>query len=225
MTAIKTIDIGQRIKLARNKRGMTQESLAKLLNVSKQLVCSWEQGRSEILTTDMAKTSLVLGFDFRWLVFGGNLDQPGMPLVQTPTAPLLTMSQVVAFSLGELDLAAIPKRVAVSRAYSARTFCVRIRDDGMSPSLLRHDIVVVDPELPVEPCSTVAAVLYSASGDNSVVREVRFNKAADVNAPFVLSASKQGYPAIRVKKKSDGQLVGCIVELIRQLTPPDAGTT
>ena len=221
MTAINTIDIGQRIKFARTKRGMTQDSLGKLLSVSKQLICAWEQGRSEILTSDMAKISLVLGFDLKWLVFGGDLDEPGMPLVQMPTVPLLTMSQVVAFSLGELDLAAIPQRVAVSRTYSARTFCMSVRDDGMAPSFLRNDIVVVDPDLSVEPCSTVVAVLNSASGDKVVVREVRFNKVADVAAPFVLSAAKQGYPAIRIKKKSDGRLVGCTVEVIRQLTLPD----
>lgn len=218
MTTIKTIDIGQRIKFARNKRAMTQESLAKLLNVSKQLVCSWEQGRSEILTTDMGKVSLVLGFNLLWLVFGGNFDDPKMPLVQTPTVPLLTVSQVVAFYMGELDPAAVMKRIAVSRMYSERTFCIRMGDNGMSPSLLRGDLVIIDPSLPVEPCSSIAAVMSLGSCEHEVViREVRYDQSNLPHAPFLLGAAKKGYPSIRVKKESDGKVVGAVAEVIRQL--------
>lgn len=145
-----------------------------------------------------------------------------MPLVAAPTVPLLTTVQVVAFASGDFDMAAVTQRVAVSRRFSERAFCIRMLDDGMSPLLLRSDLVVVDPLVPVEPCSAILAVLSPGHEEpKTMVREIRFEKAGGRDAAFQLSALKKGYPTIWVNRKSNVEVVGSVVEVIRQLSQRD----
>lgn len=65
------VAIGQRIRAARLQRGQTQESLAKAVGKSKQLISAWETGRAEILGSKLALTAQVLGVRVDWLLYGG----------------------------------------------------------------------------------------------------------------------------------------------------------
>ena len=58
------MQIGQKIKTARVKKGLTQEALAEKVGVQKSAVAKWENGRvSEIRRSNLLKLAKVLSID------------------------------------------------------------------------------------------------------------------------------------------------------------------
>lgn len=58
------MQIGQKIKTARVKKGLTQEALAEKVGVQKSAVAKWENGRvSEIRRSNLLKLAKVLNID------------------------------------------------------------------------------------------------------------------------------------------------------------------
>lgn len=55
--------IGQKIKNKRKELNLTQEYLAKELNISRQAVSKWEKGMSEPLMENLVKLSEIFGVD------------------------------------------------------------------------------------------------------------------------------------------------------------------
>ena len=57
-------NIGEKIMRARKKKGMTQDTLAQLVNVSRQTVSHWENGRAMPDVATAAQLSKVLDVNF-----------------------------------------------------------------------------------------------------------------------------------------------------------------
>lgn len=55
------MDIGENIRNARKKKGMTQEMLAEKMGVSRQAVSKWESGKGMPETEKLAELSVLLG--------------------------------------------------------------------------------------------------------------------------------------------------------------------
>src|SRR5581483_3037042 len=55
------VQIGERIRAARQARGMTQEQLADEVGVSRSAVAQWETGRAGQLTGNLSRIAEVLG--------------------------------------------------------------------------------------------------------------------------------------------------------------------
>lgn len=64
------IDIGERIRIARQQRGMTQEALAAAVGVSRSAVAQWETGRAGQVTGNLARIAEILGIGVVWLMHG-----------------------------------------------------------------------------------------------------------------------------------------------------------
>lgn len=63
--------IGERIKKARKDKGLTQEQLASLVNVSKQVISNWERGYTSTIPTDaITSLSKALDVSFSYLMLG-----------------------------------------------------------------------------------------------------------------------------------------------------------
>ena len=60
--------LGEKIQLSRKKKGMSQEELANLLNVSRQAVQKWESGASTPELTKLVEISNVFDVSLDWLV-------------------------------------------------------------------------------------------------------------------------------------------------------------
>ena len=57
-------NIGEKIMQARKAKGLTQDALAQMVNVSRQTVSHWENGRALPDVTTAAQLSKVLDVDF-----------------------------------------------------------------------------------------------------------------------------------------------------------------
>jgi transcriptional regulator with XRE-family HTH domain len=63
-------DIGERIRLTRQERGMTQEALAAAVGVSRSAVAQWETGRSGQVTGNLSRIAEILGVGVEYLMHG-----------------------------------------------------------------------------------------------------------------------------------------------------------
>lgn len=70
MGNINYIEIGQRIKVARKKKGLTQEKLAEILGLSRRTLIKWEKGEldKEIAFDKFLELCLVLDIDMPYLL-------------------------------------------------------------------------------------------------------------------------------------------------------------
>ena len=62
--------IGERIRLARQARGLTQEQLAEAVGVTRSAVAQWETGRAGQITGNLTRIASVLGAGVEHLMFG-----------------------------------------------------------------------------------------------------------------------------------------------------------
>ena len=70
------VKMGQRLRSAREVRGLTQTEHAKLLGKSKQQVSSWDGGTSMMLCFDAAALAQILSLDLTWFI-AGRMKRPG----------------------------------------------------------------------------------------------------------------------------------------------------
>ena|ERR1700722_1984336 len=68
--------IGERIRLARQARGQTQEQLAEAVGVTRSAVAQWETGRAGQVTGNLSRIAAVLGVGVEQLMFGDDKSSP-----------------------------------------------------------------------------------------------------------------------------------------------------
>ena len=64
--------IGERIRLARQERGLTQERLAEAVGVTRSAVAQWETGRAGQITGNLSRIASVLDVSVEHLMFGAD---------------------------------------------------------------------------------------------------------------------------------------------------------
>ena len=77
------MSIGERIISLRRERGITQSQLAKLMNVSRQAVCKWENDQTAPDTLKLIQLSDVLDTDVEYLATGVHSKIKSPPSVVT----------------------------------------------------------------------------------------------------------------------------------------------
>lgn len=65
------VELGTRIRIARNRVGLTQSQLAELIDVSTNHISALERGIYEMKVELFARLVKVLGVDAEYLLFGG----------------------------------------------------------------------------------------------------------------------------------------------------------
>jgi transcriptional regulator with XRE-family HTH domain len=69
-------DIGTRIRAGRRERGLTQNQLAALVDVSRSAVAQWETGRTGQITGNLSRIAAALGLGVEYLVHGDDKHAP-----------------------------------------------------------------------------------------------------------------------------------------------------
>ena len=69
--------IGDKIKNKRKELNLTQEYLAKELNISRQAVSKWEKGLSEPSMDNLVKLSGIFGVDIKYFKNANKIDVSG----------------------------------------------------------------------------------------------------------------------------------------------------
>lgn len=207
--------IGKRIREARLQRGHTQESLAKAVGKSKQLVSAWEAGRAEILASKLADTARALAADVNWILYG---HKGAASLVHMPEGTIISKLEtddIRALAKGRLVLSKVEKRFVIHGAVSSKAFAVVAPDEGLAPCIRRGDFVTIDPTVPIEPGMLGLAVVFADKGSSLpsaviLIREFWFKTLAR-DSHFELVAKRAGYPNIEVENRKEAVIVGAVV--------------
>lgn len=74
MNTINTQNVGisERIKLARNKLGVSGDKVSAAMGLSRSICSQWERGISNPSTAHLVKLSKILGVSFAWIATGGS---------------------------------------------------------------------------------------------------------------------------------------------------------
>lgn len=167
----------QKLKELRCAKGLTQEQLARDINVSKGAVAMWETGK-RTPDTDMLKT---ISQYFRVTVdeLIGNEREPVEPSNITEILPSDKIYKIPVFETVSAGFGAyasdeimeyIP--LVIDNPYDAEeTIGIRVRGDSMYPKIEDGDIIVVRKQESVDSGSVAVLLL---DGDEGLVKKVEY---------------------------------------------------
>lgn len=207
---------GERLRVAREHKGLTQEELAKISGVKQGTISKIERGDQNSSGFD-AELSYYLDVEAMWLKTGSDkfapnwlsLNQPIKPYtkqVNEPEVkgmvPLISFAQVgdwseTTFNLRPTDGETMVKaRVPVK----ARTFAVTVTGDSMEHEFTKGDILIIEPDTPYEHEDFVLA----KKGNDVFIRQV-FKEGPD----WLLRPLNKRYED---KPLEDYQIIGVVME-------------
>lgn len=159
------MDFSKRVKILRDKAGITQEELASIMDVSRPAVGAWESGRSRPRLDKMQQLANYFGITVAELM--GEEAPEGAPANAIPftadsdTVPFIRLGKVHAgLSKEEIPdpecIVQIPRIIAEAHP---RGFLLMVEGDCMDRAYPPGCLVLVDPELqPWNGCAVVAEV-------------------------------------------------------------------
>lgn len=160
----------QLLKQLRKSKSMTQDAVAKHLNIGRTAYTKIENGVQEIDTDALAKLANLFSVSIDYLL--GIATEAAQPIPQGVKIPVL--GRVVAGIPIEavtdiLDYEEIPAAMAASGEY----FALRVQGDSMAPRIKEGDVVIVRRQEEVEN-GEVAIVLVN--GNEATIKEVQFSQ-------------------------------------------------
>lgn len=160
----------QLLKQLRKSKSMTQDAVAKHLNIGRTAYTKIENGVQEIDTDALAKLANLFSVSIDYLL--GIATEAAQPIPQGVKIPVL--GRVVAGIPIEavtdiLDYEEIPAAMAASGEY----FALRVQGDSMAPRIKEGDVVIVRRQQEVEN-GEVAIVLVN--GNEATIKEVQFSQ-------------------------------------------------
>ena len=106
------MSIGERIAQLRNAKNISQNQLAKLMDVSRQAVSKWENGQSLPDSLNMIKLADILDTDIEYLTTGRQV-VPSRPPVVIKSVETIEVEKIVEKPLIQVVEKIVEKQVAV----------------------------------------------------------------------------------------------------------------
>ena len=176
------MNLGDRIRDLRVARGMTQDDLAQMLDLTRPAVGRWESGRSKPRLDKLEQLAGVLGTTSYYLLNGTDAPPPAQALPprarravgRSGTVPMRRLGRTHAGEAVEevVDegVVEVPAHVAALHPHG---FCLDVVGHCMDRAYPEGCVVLVDPD--VEPWPGCAVVAETEPGE-SVLR--RYNRGA-----------------------------------------------
>lgn len=203
--------VGERIRAAREKLGLTQVQLAKKVGVSRGAIYQWETDTTQQIRRDkVPRLAAVLGIDVTALSpFGGGGVSPVDRANKPNYVVLLSWSDLEAIGVGgRMKMSALkkPGYIEVDVDISPEAKALKIEDNSMEPGFSKRDIIILDPH--IEP----------REGDHVLVRlqqtgEHLFRRYVErVRGAYDLLAENPDYPTVTINAKFPAEVMGVLVE-------------
>lgn len=169
LEALMRHEFGQRLRAAFKSKGLRQNSVAIALNVKPQSVNQWLSGKSSPNKDNLLALAKLLGTTSDWLLYGKEDDSIGYEASLTPVdndlgreVPLLSLEDLPLPDTGfEKNRTANRPRIRTHFPCGPNAAGFVMRDRSMEPRVNPGDIVVVDPDMPLEPGDLVAVRIKS----------------------------------------------------------------
>ncbi len=211
-------EIGNRIRMLREKLGIGQRELARNLNMHQATLSKIERGEMDIISPYLSVLAKGLKVTEAQLA--------GMELNIEPVrlegrlVPVLDYIQAGAFAgvAPYFRDEEMTEFVPTTESYSPDTFALRIRGESMLPEFKEGDIVVIDPSIAPRPGDFVV-------GKDGVTGEATFKRyhrrgvdPATGNIRFDLVPLNAAYETLHSTEQQI-EIVGTMMEAIRKRRP------
>ena len=203
------MDIGEKIKIARIKRGLTQEELGNMIGVQKSAIAKYESGRVvNIKRTTLQKIADVLDMNPSDLIFDDyttSLSDSGTATVKRIPVLGRVVAGIPIDAIEEvLDWEEIPE----SLARTGEFFALQVKGDSMSPRIQEGDVLIVRQQNDADEGDIVIAQI---NGDTACVK--RLLKQED---GIVLQSFNPAYSPMFFSKKAVNEkpvhIIGKVIE-------------
>lgn len=140
------ISLGDRIKHARNRAGLTQVELAKKLKIAYPTLNKYEREHRIPDASLLSRMAKILGCDPGWLLSGENTDPDTDNLSYVTQTPVLNKvtdnfpDQVSEETCEYISLPDIPRG----------SFSLIVKGENMSPAIRENDYVIFNPSANIE---------------------------------------------------------------------------
>lgn len=203
-------NLGQRIKLRREKLGLTQDQVAQKVGITQQCYQEVEAGGVN-KSRYLYELSIALECDMAWLLSGtdnSNIEHITLnnnrrvPIISFVQAGMWTESCCMEDSTGfeylqtDLDL-------------SESSFALKIKGRSMEPDFLEGDMIIIDPTVKPMPGDFVAAVNGEEEATFKKYRELGYDEYERMQ--FELVPLNNDFPSMSTLKQQI-KIVGVMVE-------------
>ena len=231
------MNLAERLRAARLRKGWSQAKLAEESGVSQQLISKLERGEAQA-TKEGPALAGALGVSLDELLLGqpprpaGEVreGEPATPYGPSPDAqpapvrriPVISYIQageprevVDAYAMGGgFEMLGVSAETAA--ALGPHAFGLRVEGDSMAPDFKPGDYVVVDPDAPVRPGDIVVAKLDRQNSATLKKYRSRGEDAAGYPV-FELVPLNDDYATLTVDSTNPGRLIAPVVEHHRKL--------
>lgn len=186
--------VAQRLKIARERAGLSQSELARQLGITSQSVNIWESGKTRPSRDNLAALARLTNVSVHWLLLGEELQE------QATTANLLAskfggrivrrLSMESAVARATPDSSA-PELVSIFPCGSD-SYYIMLEDSSNDPVYPIGTICVMDPNARPLPCKFVLA----SFDDKPVTGLITFETTA-AGTVTIVTPLAQGWPAYR----------------------------
>lgn len=140
------MNLAELIKTARDRKGMTQDELAKALGVTRNTVSQWESGETAPKRMRQMLVAKVLGIPLHAI---SPLQVSGVTVLdddqQAVNLPVFELSGISMGQTGELTMSVSIGQIVAGNDLNPKCFAARVSDDAMAPEFAMGDVVIIDP--------------------------------------------------------------------------------
>lgn len=202
------MDIAQWVKSARNKAGLSQESLAQSLGLTKGNVSAWEHARHKPKLEQVLQITSLTGYEPPVEMRGFNVSPAALggariPLINYVQAGVWT-DVVDNYAPGDAD-----EFLLTDLDLSGNAFALEIKGDSMLPDFKPGDRVIIDPNVSSQPGDFVVAKNGEEEATFKKYRPRGINERGDM--VFELIPLNEDYPSMR-SDVTPIRIVGTMVE-------------
>jgi transcriptional regulator with XRE-family HTH domain len=207
-----SMTVGERIRIAREKLGISQVELAKRVGVSRGSIFQWENDRTQQIRKDkVPRLAAVLGLDVTALSpFGGGTVAPIDKDHKTNYVVLMRWNDLTAIGAGgKMKMSALkkPSYIEVDIDISPESKALIIEDSSMAPGFCKGDKIIIDPnEEPVDGDHVLARLTQTGE------HVFRLYEVRSGGAYLLTPENTAQYPVVTVNAKFPADIMGVLVE-------------
>ena len=207
---LNTMTVGERIREAREKLGLSQVVLAKRVGVSRGAIWQWETNRTQIRAAKVPKLAAVLGLDVSALSpFGSGGVAPLDIRNKSTYVVLIQWGELKHVGVGgKMKMSALnrPKYIEVDLEISPECIALKVDDGSMEPTFSKGDVIIVDPSITPRDADHVVARLTQNSEHIFRLYVQRRGGAFD------LVAENPTWPTVTINARMPAEIIGVLVE-------------
>ena len=213
MSVVMIMSFGERLRIARQSQGLTQQQLAELIGVSRSTVAMWETGEHQPDLDTVSKLATILKVSVDFLL--GKTEDPTsleQRLKDQPwyveLRPIPVYNGANAGDIGTFpDDRNIVMWISVPKKGPGK-YGVIVHGDSMEPDIKDGDIVVIDPDVAIDNGSKVIVIIDG----QAYVKKIYFQDNV-----IVLQSLNPRYPPMTIpRRKMDVYVVGRVVWVVKR---------